>query len=62
MLCHYPSKECDPVDGNNECVIMKTVVTVFLDDEESPEKMRDLILDGFNAAIDNGSLLGLLWN
>jgi len=39
---------------------MKTVVTVFLDDEESPEKMRDLILDGFNAAIDNGSLLGLL--
>ena len=53
---------CDVIDGIHECVIVKTVVTVFLEPDEDPTEVRRKILDGFNAAFNDGTFFEALPN
>ena len=51
---------CDPVIENHVCVVVQTVVIVFLDEGEDQEEIRSLILSGFNEAINDGSFYAAL--
>lgn len=52
--------ECDASVDNHNCVIIKTVITVFIDEDENADRVRDDVFDGFNQALSDGSFLDLL--
>ena len=53
---------CDPPDSAHECVLIKTVITVFLHPEDNPDQLNDQIVDVFNNAIADGTLFRLISN
>merc|ERR1712150_286746 len=51
---------CDPVRESVSCLIFKTVVVLFLNSSDNHEEVRDLIVDSFNTAMNDGTFLGNL--
>jgi len=64
-IFHSNIIEDDCGDGFNpsvHCIIMKTVVTLFLEPDDDPDTVRADIVSGFLDAFDNGSFMKILTN
>jgi len=51
---------CDPVNGTDECIIIKTVVTLFRGVDENADEIRSSIVKEFNDAINDGTFFTVL--
>jgi len=54
--------QCETGDKSSECVLIRTVVTVYLEPDEDPLKTRRDIVNGFNEALNDGSFFKALPN